>query len=91
MRLIKGIFCKIDHLVIDMICHLLINAIVHTAYNPFLCISINEVFPFLLHHLCFLLAHGPAHQIASAHGIAGQITDDLHHLLLVDDTAVGGA
>ena len=36
-----------------------------------------------------LLAHGAAQQIGFAERIAGEILRDLHHLLLIDDDAVG--
>ena len=45
---------------------------------------------FLLRHLLLdLLAHGAAQQIGLAEREAGQDLRDLHHLLLVDDDAVG--
>jgi hypothetical protein len=36
-----------------------------------------------------LLAHGAAQQVGVAERVAGQDLGDLHHLLLVDDDAVG--
>ena len=39
--------------------------------------------------LCLLFAHGPAYHIGLAQGVARQLLEDLHHLLLVDDAAIG--
>ena len=36
-----------------------------------------------------LLAHGAAQEIGAAQRVAGELLGDLHHLLLVDDDAVG--
>ena len=45
--------------------------------------------PLLRHLLLDLLAHGAAEQIGLAEREAGQDLRDLHHLLLVDDHAIG--
>ena len=91
MRLIKCIFCKIDHLIVNMVCRLFINPIGDTALYSLCLISINEVLTLFFHDSRLFLTHCTAHQIASAHGIASQVTDDLHNLLLVNDTAIGRA
>ncbi len=46
--------------------------------------------PLLGHLLRLLLAHGAAQQVGAAERVAGQHLGDLHHLLLVEDDAVGG-
>ena len=91
MGLVESVFCKVNHLVVDVVCRLLVNAVVHTALNPFRLVAVDKVLAFLLHDRRFLLAHGTAHQVASSHSISGQITHNLHHLLLVHDTAIGRA
>ena len=88
MGFVKSVSCEIDHLIINMICSLLINAILNTSLYVFFLIAVHEILAFLLHDRRLLLGHGTAHQIASAHGIARQIANDLHNLFLVDDTAV---
>src|SRR5699024_3049617 len=90
MGLVEGVLGKIHHLIIDFSCHLFRNSVFHTAGNALLLISVNEVVPLLFHHGLLLFTHGTAHQIASSHGVSAQIPHDLHNLLLVDNTAVGG-
>ncbi len=51
--------------------------------------ALDEAVPLLRHLLLDLLAHGAAEQIGFAERVAGQDLRDLHHLLLVDDHAIG--
>src|ERR1035437_883548 len=51
--------------------------------------ALHEPFALLDHLLELLLAHGAAQQVGVAQRIARQPIGDLHHLLLVDDDAVG--
>ena len=89
MRLVEGIFGKVHHVFIDLSRRFLIDAPGDTAGYPFLLVSVYKIGPLLLHHRLLFLAHGTADKIASSHGIASQVSHDLHHLLLVHDTAVG--
>ena len=89
MRLVEGILREVDHLIIDVVRRRLIDAPRDAARDVLLRITIDEVFPLLLHDLRFLLTHGTAHEVRAPHRVAGEITHDLHHLLLVDDTAIG--
>ena len=89
MRLIEGILRKVCHLIVDLVCDLLGDAIGDTARNPLFHISVNEILALFCHNRSFLLGHGTAHQVASSKSIACKITDDLHNLLLVYDTAIG--
>ncbi len=91
MRFIESIFGEIRHILIDLLCHLLGNSSGHAARHMFLLVAVDKILPLLLHHILLFLAHGTAHQIAPAKGIAAQIPHDLHDLLLIDDTAVGGS
>ena len=89
MRLVEGILREVDHLVIDVVRRRLIDAPRDAARDVLLRISIDEVLPLLLHDLRLLLTHGTAYEVRASHRVAGEITHDLHHLLLVDDTAIG--
>ena len=91
MGLVEGIFSKINHLIVDVVCGLLVNPIVHTALNPFRLAAVDKVLALLFHDRRLFLTHGAAHQIAASHGVSGQITHNLHNLLLVHDTSIGGA
>ena len=73
-----------------MVRHLRVYAVRHTAGHTLFGIPVSKVFPLLLHHILLFLAHGAAHKVASAHGIAAQLPHNLHHLLLIHDAAVGG-
>ena len=88
MRLIKCVFCKIDHIVINLICRLLRNSIGNTAWYAFRFVSINKVLALLLHDCCFFLGHCTTYQVAPSKCITCQITHDLHNLLLIHDTSI---
>ena len=88
MGLVEGIFGEIHHFPVNLQSHLFRNPPADAARHPFFRISVDEVVPFFFHHSLLLFAHGPAYQVAAAHGVAAQIPDDLHDLLLVDDAAV---
>ena len=90
MGLVEGVFGKIHHIVVNPGSNLFGNAVCHTPRHALRFISVNEVSPLLFHHGLLFLAHGAAHQIAPPKGIAPQIPDNLHYLLLINDTAVGG-
>ena len=89
MGLVKRIFRKIDHFVIDMVGCFLADSIVNTALYPFFLISVDKILTLLFHNSSLFLWHGTAHQIASSHGIACQIPNNLHYLLLIHNTPVG--
>ena len=90
MGLVERIFGKIHHHIVDLPCCLLVNAVGNTAGDIFLRVAVDEVGPLFFHDGLFLLTHGTAHQIASSQCIARQITNDLHYLFLIYNTAVGG-
>ena len=91
MGFIECIFGEVDHIVKDSVGHLLADPFGKAARHALFLVSVDEIHPLLLHDGMLLFTHGTAHQIASAHGVSAQIPDDLHHLLLIDDTAVGGS
>ena len=90
MGFIKRIFCKINHFIVYLICHLLVDSVFDAAGNSLRLVSVDKSLTLLLHHRRFFLGHGPAEKVASSQGVAPQGPHDLHHLLLVDDTPVGG-
>ncbi len=89
MGFVKGIFGKIHHILIDAARRFFVNPLGYAAGNLFRFVSVNKVRPLLFHHRLLLFTHGTAHQIAPPQGVASQITDNLHYLLLVNDTAIG--
>ena len=75
MGLVKCVLRELHHLVKYLICHGLRDSICHTSRN-------------ILHLLRLLLRHGSAHKVTSSQRIARQLHNDLHYLLLVNDTSV---
>ena len=90
MGFVEGIGSEVRHLVEDPAGGLLRDPVSDAARYPLLGVSVNEVLPLLLHHLRLFLGHGSPHQVRPAQAVACQLLDDLHYLLLVNDTAVGG-
>ena len=88
MRFIERILCKIDHLIVDLVCNLLRNTICNAARNALCFISVNKVLALFFHDGGFFLGHRTAPQVASSKRVTRQITYDLHNLLLIYDTAI---
>ena len=88
MGLIKGVFREVRHVIVDLVRCLLIDAVRDTALYALLGVSVDEVLALLRHDCRFFLRHGTAHKVTSTERISGQVSYDLHNLLLVDDTAV---
>ena len=88
MGFIKCIFCKINHIIIDLVCSLLGNPVCNTSRNSLGLISINKILAFLLHHSCLLFSHCTAHKIASSKRVSGKAHYNLHNLFLINNTAV---
>ena len=57
--------------------------------TPLALAALLEDIALLGHFLGLLLAHEPAQHISAAQGVSRQFLGDLHHLLLVQDDAVG--
>ena len=92
VRLVERVGGKRRHLVKELAGDLRGDAVSHAARHgdhAVLDHAVDEVLALLDHHVVLLLAHGAAHEVASAVGIAGQIAHDLHDLLLIDHAAVG--
>ena len=88
MRLVKCIFCKINHLIINLIGNLFTDSVCNTSRNPFRLISIYKVLALFLHHIALFLGHRTAHQVASSKCIPSQIPHNLHNLLLIHNTSI---
>ena len=92
MGFIERIFCKADHLVVDLIGCSFGNSVANTTLDfyssIFVIFSVDEVFTFLFHNVALLLTHGTTNQVTSAIGVAGQISYDLHNLFLIHHTTV---
>ena len=89
MRLVKGIVCKVNHLIVDAIRHFLGNPLRETTVYSLFFISVNKTLSCLFHFLQLLLTHGTAKQVGISHGKAGKVSHNLHNLLLVDNNAIG--
>ncbi len=50
----------------------------------------HKIFALLLHNIRLFLAHRAAHQVAAPQRISAKVAHNLHNLLLIDDTAIGG-
>ncbi|GAD59813.1 hypothetical protein MBEBAB_2063 [Brevundimonas abyssalis TAR-001] len=81
VRLVEAVTGELGHQIEDAARLLLRDSLFRRA--------LGEARPLEVHLLLFLLAHGAAQQIGLAQAVAGQDLGDLHHLLLVDDDAVG--
>ena len=90
MGFVEGILGEIHHIIIDAARNLLTDSLGDAARYSLLRVSVDEVCALLLHDRLLFLTHGTAHEVAPPHGIAAQITHNLHNLLLIDNTAVGG-
>ena len=88
MGLIKSIFGEINHFIIDFICRSLINSICNTAWNSLCFISVNKVLALLFHDRGLLFGHCSTYQVASAQSITCQVPNNLHNLLLIDNTPI---
>ena len=78
---VERVVGKRRHLVKQRLRHALCNAVRFGAGK--------EVFALFFHHVPFFLCHRAPHQVGGAVGIARHFAADLHHLLLIDHTAVG--
>ena len=90
MGLIKSIFCKIHHIVINFNRNRFTDSVCDTALYPLFFIAVYKVMLLFFHYAGLFFGHGPSDQIASAQRIACQFPYDLHNLFLIDDTAVSG-
>ena len=61
MGFIKCILCKIDHIIIYLVCRLLGNPVCNTSRNPLFFITINKVLTFPRHDISLFLGHRTTH------------------------------
>ena len=54
MGFVKGVFCKINHFIVNFAGDLFINAVVDTARHIFIRIAVNKIFPLFFHNGSFL-------------------------------------
>ena len=91
VALVEGVGGEAGHLVVDLVGDLFGDAVGHAprALVARLGAAVDEVLPLGLHDGVLFLAHGAADVVRLPEGEAGQLPEDLHHLLLIDDAAVG--
>jgi hypothetical protein len=81
VRLVEAVICELGEQVEDHVGLRLGDIALDRAFD--------ETDALLVHLFLDLLAHGAAQQVGFAERVAGQHLGDLHHLLLVDDHALG--
>ena len=87
MAFIEGILCEIGHFIKYCFGSLFGYSVGKTAGNLSFN-TINKVMSFLCHDLSFFLAHGTPYKVASSEAVSGKVTNNLHNLLLINNTAV---
>ena len=91
--LIEGVGGKIGDLLKQLLSGLLVHAPAEAALDLHGAIlsqlPVDEHFPFPFQHIVLLFGHRPADNVRPAQGVARQVPENLHHLLLVDDAAAG--
>ena len=89
MGFVEGILCKVHHLVINMGSYGFRDTVALTARYVLFCVTVDKVSSFFFHDGLLLFTHGTTHQVASSKAVTAQVTDNLHNLLLINNTAVG--
>ena len=93
MGFVKGIGGKALHLGENLQGNVLGNPAAHAALHQHLSLFIHQAMEenllFLVHHLDFFLGHGAPHHIGPAQRITGQLAENLHNLLLIDNAPIG--
>ncbi|MPN55675.1 hypothetical protein SDC9_203359 [bioreactor metagenome] len=88
MRLVEGVLREVHHLAEYRLRCFGGHAPLHRAGNTAGLVAVDEDAAFVFHHVFLLFAHRAAHQIAAAQRVARKVAHDLHHLFLIDHTAV---
>ena len=73
-----------------LLVHAPAQAAVHLPGAVLPLLAVEEHLPLPLQHIVLFLGHGPPDNVRPAQGVARQVPENLHHLLLVDDAAAGG-
>ena len=82
MGFVKSVAGELLHKVENIRCQLFGKAFTNSA--------IHKEFALLGHLISILFTHGTTQQISTTQGIAAHLLSDLHHLLLIENNAVGG-
>ena len=89
VRLVEGIACKVEYLVVDAVGDVLGYAALYRAVDTTAFVAVDEGDPLGVDDLVLFLGHGAAYHIRLTQREAGKAAEDLDDLLLIDDTAVG--
>ena len=87
--LVEGVAGKVQDLVIDAVGHVLADAPCQGAGDVPGRIAMDKGHPLRVNDLMLFLAHGTADHIRLTQGEARQLAENLDHLLLIHDAAVG--
>ncbi|MBR6396845.1 MAG: EamA family transporter, partial [Lachnospiraceae bacterium] len=75
MGFVEGVFCKVRHLIVNVVCHIFRNAVCKTAFNPLFLISVYEVLSLFFHDRLHELARlDGGYGLGLTIGIAGAVT-----------------
>ena len=89
MRLVEGVACKVEYLVVDAVGDVLGYAALYRAVDAAACVAADECDALGVDDLVLFLGHGAAYHIRLTQREAGKAAEDLDDLLLIDDAAVG--
>ena len=92
MALIESILGEADHIVEYFLSRRFRYAVSHASCDLhvafFIRLAVNEILFFFQHDAHLFLGHGSAHKIRTAVTVAAQVSDYLHYLFLIYETAV---
>ena len=80
VRLVKGILCKINHIIINFVCGFLRHTPLLRAFHKYRAL--------FFHNVPFLFAHSLAHGIRSCQTVSAQNAHNLHNLFLIHYASV---
>ena len=89
VRLVEGVACKGEDLVVNFVCRPLRHAARHRAGDVPLRVAVHEGGALGRDDGLFFLRHGAADHVRLTEREPGQLPEDLDDLLLIDDAAVG--
>ena len=89
VRLIEGIVGKIKYLSVDFLRSLFGYAVGNRAWDSPRAVAVDKGLLLLDDDVLLLLGDGAAHIVGLSQRISAQLAENLDHLLLIDDAAVG--